>query len=144
MIQGTPNSCLTVCCAGSANQCAHTLALVSHVGQQREQLWVVFGKLTRARNDENESENELVNPHGLVTQQRFLKTSRKSVAVGLQPGDVAPTTAQMMRLLSKYFPASPLPPSPPLLCSLSLFRCVSLLIPPPLSLFLSFLSFPLF
>lgn len=68
------------------------------------------------------------------------------VAVGLQPGDVAPTTAQMMRLLSKYFPASPLPPSPPLLrsLSLSLFRSVSLLIPPPLSLFLSFLSFPLF
>lgn len=65
------------------------------------------------------------------------------VAVGLQPGDVAPTTAQMMRLLSKYFPASPLPPSPPLLCSLSLSMCESVYPSTP-SLFLSFLSFPLF
>lgn len=66
------------------------------------------------------------------------------VAVGLQPGDVAPTTAQMMRLLSKYFPASPLPPSPPLLCSLSLSLsiCESAYPSTPLSLsFFSLISF---
>lgn len=56
------------------------------------------------------------------------------VAVGLQPGDVAPTTAQMMRLLSKYFPSSVL--------SLSLSICESAYPSTPLSLsFFSLISF---
>lgn len=142
MIQGTPNSCLTVCCAGSANQCAHMLALVSHVGQQREQLWVVFGKLTRARNDENESENELVNPHGLVTQQRFLETSRKSCSDCNQEMLLPPLHRWCVFSLS----TSPRHPSLPLLpssvLSLSLSICESAYPSTPLSLsFFSLISF---
>lgn len=64
------------------------------------------------------------------------------VAVGLQPGDVAPTTAQMMRLLSKYFPASPLPLLPSSVLSLSLPMCESAYPSTPLSLsFFSLISF---
>lgn len=58
--------------------------------------------------------------HKTTGSETNLEKKKNSVccAVGLQPGDVAFTTAQMMRLLSKYFlaslPSSPLP-SPPFL-----------------------------
>lgn len=118
--EATSNSWLTRCPARSANlrHDAHSSRLITFSTSWQR-------KLTGIRNDE-ESHNEPVKPHGLVPEQLLEKRS-ETLRVWHQAGDVASTSAQMMRLPSKYFVASlpSLHSSLPTLLSASACACVS-------------------